>query len=69
MASEVVCGSGDQHHVDQVVEELEETDSSVLDHVTVGSRRLPEPGLELPKHRLQEIGPWTSQTTPADQRS
>jgi hypothetical protein len=43
---EVVGRLGDDGHIDQVVEELEEADLAVGDCVAVWSRRSPEPALE-----------------------
>lgn len=41
MLREMVRCLGDKHHVDKVVEQFEEADAAVLDHLSVGSRRLP----------------------------
>jgi hypothetical protein len=52
MPGEVMGGLTDDSHVDQVVEQLEETDHTVGDHLAVRSRRSPPPTLEAAAERL-----------------
>jgi hypothetical protein len=44
--AKVVGGLSDDDHVDEVVEELEEADGTVLDDLPMRAGRPPEPGTE-----------------------
>jgi len=55
---ESVGGAGNDHDVDQVIEELEEADRAVLDDLTVRPRRLPEALAELGEHGCHGPGSY-----------
>ena len=47
VSGEMVCRLRDDHDVHEVVEQLEERDTPILDDITVSARRLPEVTTEL----------------------